>query len=112
MSGYGDGRRIEYAVIHQLEEAGYEVTRAASSKGFADVTAIKPGQILFVSVKRTRNDSPAGRAKLLRIAGFFPGVAVPLVAIGPVAALQFRELTGVGPREWRAWAPDFAEVAS
>jgi Holliday junction resolvase len=111
MSGYSDGRRIEYAAIDRLEADGYEVTRAASSKGFADVTAIKPGEILFVSVKRTRNDSPAGRAKLLRIAGFFPGIAVPIVAIGPASRLQFRELVGVGPKEWRAWTPDYVEVA-
>jgi hypothetical protein len=110
VSAYADGRRIEYAVTADLRENGYEIQRAASSKGVADVLAFKPGQVLMVSVKRTSMPGPGERADLLRVAGFLPGVAVPLVALGPVAKLRYRELVGVGPKEWRAWAPDYVEA--
>lgn len=107
MSAYAAGRRIEYAVMHDLEANGYDMQRAASSKGVADCIGFKPGQVVLVSVKRTSMPGPGERADLLRVAGFLPGVAVPLVALGPVAKLQYRELVGVGPKEWRAWAPDY-----
>ena len=39
MTSYEDGRRVEWAVVHDLQANGYETTRAASSKGAADVIA-------------------------------------------------------------------------
>lgn len=110
MSAYSDGRRVEYAVIHTLTDNGYECLRAASSKGVADVVAFKPGEALFVNVKRTTPPGPAERADLLRVAGFIG--AVPLVALGPVSRLAFRELTGPGPADWVPWSPDeFGDAA-
>jgi hypothetical protein len=107
MSAYESGRRIEWAVVHRLTEDGYECQRAASSKGVADVVAFKPGQVLLVNVKRTTMPGPGERADLLRVAGFLPTVIVPLVALGPAAKLKFRALTGVGPKDWIEWAPDY-----
>lgn len=110
MSSYHDGRRVEYTVIDHLKENGYDTVRAASSKGLADVVAIKPGQVLLVNCKRTTAPGPAERADLLRIAACLPGVGVPLVALNPFRqGLQFRHLTGPGPRDWVAWTAD--EVA-
>lgn len=106
MSGYSDGRRVEYAVTYYLRDNGYEVLRAASSKGVADVVGFKQGQVAFVSVKRTTPPSPAERDALLRIAAYLPGVGLPLVALGPVARLSFRLLTGVHPKMWRPWSAD------
>jgi hypothetical protein len=110
VSGYSDGVRVEHAVIHGLTEDGYECTRAASSKGFADVVAIKAGQVLLVNVKRTTPPGPAERAELIRVAAMLPGVGVPLVALGPASRVTYRRLTGHGPRDWVAWSSD--EVAS
>ena len=82
MSGYSLGRRVEYDVRHRLEADGYEVVRAASSKGFADLVAIKSGQVLLVNVKRTALPGPAERRELVRVARMLPGVAVPVIARG------------------------------
>jgi hypothetical protein len=106
VSGYTQGRDVEYAVIHHLLENGYDCTRAASSKGSADIIALKHGQALLVNVKRTTPPGPKERADLLRIAALLPGVGVPLVALGPASALTFRRLTGVGPRDWVPWVAD------
>ena len=107
MSGYHDGRRVEWAVCHNLEQDGYDIVRASSSKGFADVIAVKTGQVLFVNVKRTTPPGPDERKALLRVAACLPGVAVPLVALKPFRQpLTYRRLTGVGAKEWLAWTPD------
>ena len=82
MSGYAQGRRVEYSVRDRLIADGYEVTRAASSKGTADLIAIKAGQVLLVNVKATRYPGPAERRELVRVAALLPGVGVPVVACG------------------------------
>jgi len=51
MSNYVKGRRREYRTQQILEAAGYETIRAASSKGLADVVAVRAGDVRFVSVK-------------------------------------------------------------
>jgi Holliday junction resolvase len=113
VSGYSEGVRIERLVIDDLKSNGYDCVRAASSKGAADVVSFKPGQVLLVSVKRTKHPPPAERAALWRLAGYLPGVAVPLVALKPLRRpLTYRELTGTGPRAWRPWTPDQLEEAS
>lgn len=109
MSGYSDGRKVEYAVMHDLTQNGYECTRAASSKGTADVIAIKAGQVLLVNVKRTTMPGPGERQALWNVSRLLPNVAVPLVALKPKRQpLTYRRLTGTGPRDYVAWAPDFA----
>jgi hypothetical protein len=114
VSDYTDGRRVEYDVIHYLQANGYDTVRAASSKGLADVVAIKPGQVLLVNCKRTTMPGPGERIDLLRIASCLPGVSVPLVALHPRReALTFRRLTGIGPKAWVEWTPDeLAEVTA
>lgn len=104
MSGYDQGRRVEYAVTAHLRDNGYEIQRAASSKGIADVIAIKEGQILLCSVKRTTMPGPAERAELLRVSRMLPGL-VPLVAIGR-PQLSFRRLLGEGAKQWKPWVAD------
>jgi Holliday junction resolvase len=110
VSGYSEGRRVEYAAIDYLRANGYDTVRAASSKGLADVVAIKPGQVLLVNCKRTTMPGPSERADLLRIAASLPGVGVPLVALHPRREpLTFRRLTGAGPKDWTPWTPDDIE---
>lgn len=107
MSGYTQGRDVEYAAIADLRQHGYDTVRAASSKGLADVVAIKPGQVLIVNCKRTNMPGPAERIDLLRVAACLPGVALPIVAIKPrLQKLQYRLLNGPGPKAWTAWTPD------
>ena len=107
MSGYSLGRRVEYDVRHRLEADGYEVVRAASSKGFADLVAIKSGQVLLVNVKRTALPGPAERRELVRVARMLPGVAIPVIARGKRLLLVTDD--GTDPRACVEWTPD--EVA-
>ena len=107
MSGYSDGRRVEWAVINDhLKPNGYWTVRAASSKGMADVVAVKDGQVLFVNAKLTTAPGPKERDDLLTVAACLPGVGVPLVALGPASNITFRRLTGHGPHDWEPWTPD------
>ena len=100
------GRRIEWAVRDYLILNGYEVVRAAGSKGPADLVAFKSGQLLVISVKRTTPPGPKERAALLRVASHLPGVAVPLGALGPASRLTFRLLTGPEASAWVPWTAD------
>ena len=109
MSDYAAGRRVEYAIRDDLTANGYEVVRAASSKGPADLVAFKPGQVLLVNVKRTSVPAPAERLALLRVAAMLPGVAVPVLARKPQRQPITYHLMSAGtPRTWLAWSPDVA----
>lgn len=107
---YRAGRDVEYAAITRLRDDGYDVIRGASSKGLADLVAIKAGQVLIVNVKKKDPPGPAERADLLRIAGHIPGVGVPIVALGPRSRVTFRRLTGPGPDQWEPFHTDYAEA--
>jgi hypothetical protein len=108
LSGYAAGRRVEYAVIKELKKHGYFTSRGASSKGMADVIAIKEGQILFVSCKLTDGPGPGERRQLLNVARCIPDFGIALVALGPASRITYRQLTGTDPKAWVPWAPDFA----
>lgn len=51
MSNYAAGRRREYRAQRILEAAGYQTMRAASSKGVADLVAVRGNDVRFISVK-------------------------------------------------------------
>jgi Holliday junction resolvase len=51
MSNYHKGRRAEYRTQRILEAAGFTTTRAASSKGAADVIGWDRHSVRFISVK-------------------------------------------------------------
>jgi Holliday junction resolvase len=105
------GRRIEHLIRDDLTAAGYEVVRAAASKGPADLVCFKPGQVLLVNVKRTTAPGPAERLALLKVAAMLPGVAVPILARKPPRQPIRYELMNAGtPRMWAPWTPD--EVAA
>lgn len=106
MSGYRAGRNVEYAVIHDLQANGYFTVRGASSKGLADVVAIKEGQVCLVNVKKTTPPGPAERAALWRVSRCIPDFGIALVALGPASRITYRELTGTSPKAWREWTPD------
>ena len=104
-SAYRQGRLVEYAAIHDLTAHGYDCTRAASSKGTADVIAVGDDELLLVSVKRTSPPGPAERARLLQVAARIPIYAQPIIALGPASNVTYRLLTGPGAHDWVTWTP-------
>jgi hypothetical protein len=108
MTGYQQGVRVEHAVMHDLTARGFLCTRAASSKGTADVIAIGLGTVLLVSVKRSKPLlPPAEREALWAAADRLPDVGLPLVAYSPPRrGLRYRLLTGTGPKDWTEWPGD------
>ena len=49
LSNYVKGRRAEYRTQHILKSDGYYTIRAAASKGFVDVAAVRRGAVRFIS---------------------------------------------------------------
>jgi hypothetical protein len=80
MSHYAQGTRFEHKVRDHLAENGYEVVRAAGSKGSSkvDLIALKPGELLFIQCKRTGLISPAEWNRVFEVSGWV--AALPLVA--------------------------------
>ena len=111
VTNYTTGRSLEYKVRDNLEADGYACIRAAGSKGQADIIALKPGEVLLVQVKaRNPQLTPADRKTLLELARITG--AVPIVAWKPTRKpIEYRELLGVGPKDWRPWFADRVGVA-
>lgn len=109
------GTRAENAVVDELGELGYDVTRSAASKGAADLIAVHDREILFIQVKICRpgksyvQPSPGERRELVRIAdrcGGVPVVAQRHPGSGPrPARTAWYVLTGPGPADRRHWFP-------
>lgn len=105
---YARGARVENQVRDHLGERGYDVVRSAGSKGKIDLVAFNDHELCFIQVKITDGQtSPAERRELIRQAT--RAGACPLVAfkekVGNRVHIRFRELTGVGPREYVPWIP-------
>lgn len=75
---YQQGKRLEYKVINELRELGFVTMRAAGSKGAIDAIAVRPGELLFVQVKRTTPPGPAPWNLLYDMADWCG--AVPILA--------------------------------
>ena len=118
--------KLELETRHQLEADGYWCIRPGGSKGAADIVAAKPKpppdaladwlivlpEWLFVQCKESGTVSPAERGRLVELAGSLGAVA--LVACwgtgGPRGGrtVEYRQLTGPGPRDWQPWTPNHA----
>jgi Holliday junction resolvase len=98
VTAYSRGTHGEKKARRQLEEDGYLVVESRGSHGFADLWAAKPGQLLFVQVKRSTTGylSPLDRQVLWEKAAY--AWAEPIVAFEPRPRkpMVFRRLTGVG----------------
>lgn len=106
-NNYAHGRQTEWAIRADLERHGYEVIRAAGSKGPADLVAIKPGQVLLINVKRTRPPGPKERQALRALAKLIHPIGLPIVALKPPRHPPiYRHLTGPAPKHWEPWTPD------
>lgn len=114
------GADFELAVMHALEEHGYNTWRSSGSVGAIDVTAVWDDmanlgtvvnagqQLLFIQCKvRNALLPPYERRNVLRLS--WTAGAVPLVAYkaeeGRLRPIRFRLLTGTGPKEWAPWEP-------
>lgn len=114
MTHYTDGRRFEYVTRDDLLRDGYEVLRSAGSKTKIDLVAFKPAQVLLVQCKLDGKLSPAERAVLLRVAGWLPGVGIPLLAYRPGirgVPVAYACLTGPGPKQRVPWHADIVAEA-
>lgn len=84
MQRYAAGTRFEHKTRDDLRANGYEVVRAAGSKGGtkADLLAFKPGQLLLIQCKRDGRLSPVEWDRLVEVASWVGGLAI-LAANGP-----------------------------
>jgi Holliday junction resolvase len=75
---YAKGTRFEHKVRDDLIANGYEVMRAAGSKGSTkiDLIAMKPGQILFIQCKSNGTLPPAEWDRVHEVAGWVGAVAL------------------------------------
>lgn len=115
MSNYTRGRALEYRVLTALQKQGWQTTRAAGSKGCADVWAAKTAtgvawhgtaQLLLVSVKIPVGPlPPRERASLLRAAEVTGGIPLHVHPTVHRGELFWRRLTGQAPDAWEQWTP-------
>ena len=109
---------LELETAKTLRADGYWTIRAPGSKGHADTVALKPGppiEIVFIQCKETDLIPPGERTRLLDLAASFSGVALwaRWVKVGRAArTVEFRQLTGPGPRDWQPWTANHALEAS
>jgi hypothetical protein len=113
VSHYASGTRFEHKVRDDLVDNGYEVIRAAGSKGSSkvDLAAFKPGQLLFVQCKSNGALPPAEWDRVFEVSRWVS--ALPLLASnGPHGrGVVYTRL--LGPKVPRArtqhcvaWSPD------
>lgn len=114
---YKAGRRFEYKVRDDLTANGYEVLRAAGSKGGSkvDLVAFKLGELLLVQCKRNGALPPSEWDRLVEVAGWVQGKPILAMAL-PRGVVAYRRL--LGPKRPRAriqpvepFNPDLPEVA-
>lgn len=107
------GRAFENQIQHDLERYGYRTMRSAGSKGSADVVAFGSRSILFVQAKVSQGTvSPAERRGVLELADLYPSIGVPLTATKRSVWVDYRLLTGPGPKDWMPWEPEPLESAT
>jgi Holliday junction resolvase len=101
MTHYARGRAFEWKARDDMAENGYEVIRAAGSKGTSkvDLIAIKPGELLFVQCKIKGVIEAAEWDRLVEVAAMVG--AVPILAANGVNGRGVRYLKLLGPKRPR-----------
>lgn len=96
MTHYASGRRFEWAVRDDLYANGYEVIRAAGSKGGSkvDLIAIKPGQLVFVQCKQTGTLPPDEWDRLVEVSAWVDAVPVLAAKGGRGQGIRYTRLLG------------------
>jgi Holliday junction resolvase len=99
---YATGTRFEHKTRDDLIANGYDVIRAAGSKGptKVDLVAVKPGSLIFIQCKATGTLPPAEWDRLVEVSGWVGAVPV-LAANGPRGrGIVYTRL--LGPKRRRA----------
>lgn len=98
MNHYAAGTRFEHKTRDNLTDNGYEVIRAAGSKGSSkvDLVAVKPGQWLFIQCKATGALGPSEWDRILEVAGWVG--AVPLLAANGPRGRGITYIRLLGPK--------------
>jgi len=101
MTGYAVGTRFEHKTRDHLVANGYEVIRAAGSKGSSkiDLVAIKPGQTLFIQCKRDGTLPPQEWDRLVEVASWVG--ALPILAANGLFGRGVIYLRLLGPKRYR-----------
>jgi Holliday junction resolvase len=101
MSHYARGRSFEWKVRDDQFENGYEVVRAAGSKGSSkvDLIAMKPGELLFCQCKISGSLPAEEWDRLVEVAAWVG--AVPILAANGVHGRGVRYLKLLGPKRPR-----------
>lgn len=103
MTNYATGTRFEHKTRDDLTANGYEVMRAAGSKGGtkADLVAFKPGQLLLIQCKRTGALPPDEWDRLVEVAAWVDAIPI-LAANGPAGrGITYTRLLAVKRRGCR-----------
>lgn len=102
MTHYAAGTRFEHKVRDDLDANGYEVIRAAGSKGSSkvDLIGIKPGQLLLIQCKRAGTLPPDEWDRVYEVAGWVG--AVPLLAANGPRGRGVAYTRLLGPKVRRA----------
>ncbi len=105
MTHYDKGTRFEHKVRKALIADGYTVIRSAGSKGDhkIDLSAMKPGDQLFIQCKSDGAISPAEWDRIFEVASWYPTARAILAANGPQGrGVVYTELLGPKRRGCRA----------
>jgi hypothetical protein len=100
MSHYATGTRFEHKTRADLEGNGYDVIRAAGSKGSTkvDLAAFKPGQLLLIQCKANGALSPAEWDRLVQVASWLGTIALPILAANGIRGRGVTYLHLTGPK--------------
>src|SRR3990172_2585666 len=111
----GEGYRFECLTRDALRGAGYDVIRAAASKGPADIVGIRDGELLFIQCKYTSKFPVTSLSvcpleerkeviRLSRMVGAVPLLAHPYKEGHRAVDVAFKRLTGPGPYDFQPWS--------
>ena len=107
MTRYEIGKRFEDKVRAGLIADGYVTVRSGGSRSAVDIVALKPGQVVLIQAKRSNPLIPRPeRIELVRLAQLCAGLPVVAYQPAPRKPVEYRVLTGIGPKDFERWSPD------
>lgn len=101
MTHYASGTRFEHKTRDDLQANGYDVIRAAGSKGSTkvDLAAFKPGQLLLIQCKANGALPASEWDRIVEVAGWVG--AIPILAANGVRGRGVTYIRLLGPKRPR-----------